>query len=160
MVEMQKQKGDVISLHTHLIVREDLLALYGFLTPEERDLYIMLLGVSGIGPRTALGIISALPYDRIISSIVNNQSEAFSNVPGIGKKTAQKIIIHMQGKVEGSEENFSFSKMDELNSQVLGALINLGYSVIEAQSAIQTIPSDSTLEIEERLRIALNYFNK
>ncbi len=148
-----------MSLFTHLIVREDLLALYGFKSIEERDFFLLLLGVEGIGPRIALGALSVLSPDAIRRAVVSEQPEIFSRVPGIGKKTSQKILIHLQGRVKASVGEGPFSAFDEINTQVLEALTSLGYSIIEAQSAIQALPKDAPEFVEDRLRLALQYFS-
>jgi Holliday junction DNA helicase RuvA len=91
--------GNIINLFTYLVVREDALTLYGFETREERDLYTLILSINGVGPKTALSIISTLSVDAIISAALANRDEVFCQVPGIGKKSAQKIIIYMHDKV-------------------------------------------------------------
>jgi|UniRef100_A0A7C4PSP0 Holliday junction DNA helicase RuvA len=150
--------GESISLFTHLVVREDLLALYGFATEAERDFFILLLGVNGIGPRIALSILSILSVDAIRRAVLSEQADLFSRVPGVGKKNAQKILLHLQGKIkgEGVELATGISSADEA---VLEALTSLGYSVVEAQMALQSIPRDTPEDVEERLRQALRYFN-
>ena len=153
------QPGSKVSLFTHLIVREDLLALYGFKSIEERDFFLLLLGVEGIGPRIALGALSVLSPDAIRRAVVSEQPEIFSRVPGIGKKTSQKILIHLQGRVKAGPGEGPISALDEINTQVLEALTSLGYSIIEAQSAIQALPADASESVEDRLRMALQYFS-
>ena len=150
--------GDQIQLHTHLVVREDLLALYGFETETEREFFIMLLGVNGVGPRIALAILSILSVDAIRRAVLSEQSEVFSRVPGVGKKNAQKILLHLQGKItgEGIELGVGVTDVDE---SVMEALTALGYSVVEAQAAIQAIPREAPGDVEERLSIALQYFS-
>ena len=152
--------GQIISLFTYLVVREDLLALYGFRTSEEKTFFLLLLGVEGIGPRIALGALSVLSPDAIRRAVVSEQPEIFSRVPGIGKKTAQKILIQLQGKVKASEGMESISPLDELDTQVMEALTTLGYSIVEAQAAVQAIPNSAPKDVEERLRMALQYFGK
>ena len=150
--------GDAVHLYTHLIVREDLLALYGFENRESRDFFNLLLGVNGIGPRLALSVLSTLSTDAIRRAVFHEQDEVFARVPGVGKKTAQKILLHMQDRIPvqaGLERVLAISDVD---SEVLGALTTLGYSIVEAQAAIQTIPRDAGQEVEERLRLALQYF--
>jgi holliday junction DNA helicase RuvA len=150
--------GDQTQLHTHLVVREDLLALYGFETETEREFFIMLLGVNGVGPRIALAILSILSVDAIRRAVLSEQPEVFSRVPGVGKKNAQKILLHLQGKItgEGIELGVGVTDVDE---SVMEALTALGYSVVEAQAAIQAIPREAPGDVEERLRIALQYFS-
>ncbi len=148
------------SFFTHLIVREDQLSLYGFETIEARDLFILLISVSGIGPRIGLAVLSALSPETIRRAITANQPEIFVKVPGIGKKTSQKIILDLQGKVQPLEPLEAISKMDEIDAEVLEALVALGYSIIEAQSALQYLPkADQEMDAEARLRQALGYFS-
>jgi len=150
--------GDELYLHTHLVVRQDLLSLYGFETREERELFLLLLSVDGIGPKSALNVLSVLSPDAIRRAIVHEQPEVFTRVPGLGKKTAQKILLQLQDRIPaitGLEPEMFTSDID---TEVLTALTTLGYSVVEAQAAIQSIPRETPLELETRLRLALQYF--
>ena len=151
--------GDVVFLHTSLIVRQDLLALYGFESRESKDLFNLLLTVNGIGPRLASSILSILTPDAILRAIFNEQADVFSRVPGVGKKTAQKILISLQGKIKAMEGLEAVSLLSDVDTEVMAALTALGYSVVEAQTAIQSIPRDAPADIEERLRLALQYFS-
>jgi len=151
--------GEKIFLHTHLVVREDSLTLYGFDTGEIRHFYTLMLGVNGIGPRTALSVLSILSPDAIRRAVVNEQADVFSRVPGVGRKTAQKILLHLQGRISGEGLLEPTSRMSDVEAEVLSALTALGYSVVEAQAAIQAIPRDAPQEVEERLRMALQYFS-
>lgn len=150
-----------VFLYTHLIVREDLLALYGFEGEQEREYFILLLGVNGVGPRLALSVISTLSVDAIRRAVASEQSEVFSRVPGVGKRTAQKVLLHLQDKLKsGDMLEMGISSVVGVDENVLEALTALGYSVVEAQSAIQSIPRDAPQDdVEERLRIALQYFS-
>jgi Holliday junction DNA helicase RuvA len=151
--------NDEIRLFTHLIVREDLLALYGFETNDERIYFKLLLGVNGIGPRTALAIISTLSVETIRKAVLSEQEEIFGRVPGVGKKSGQKIVLYLQGKIPAYSGVEEAAKMADVDGDVLDALTNLGYSIVEAQAAIQSIPHDTPQETEIRLRIALQYFS-
>ena len=155
----QAKMGDKIFLYTHLVVREDLLALYGFESMEERDLYSMFLGVSGIGPRTSMSIISTLNPDTIRRAILENQVDVFSRVPGIGKKSAAKILLQLQGKIPADVLQQGGLVSGDVDTRVFEALTSLGYSVVEAQSALRSIPKEASCEVEERLRLALKYFS-
>jgi Holliday junction DNA helicase RuvA len=150
--------GDAISLHTYLVVRQDALTLYGFEIKEEREFFILLLTVDGIGPRTALAVLSTLSTDTIRRAIFHEQPEVFSRVPGVGKKTAQKILLQLQDKIPALSGMELVSMLSDVDTEVLAALTTLGYSVVEAQTALQSIPRDSPSDVEERLRIALQYF--
>lgn len=152
---------DKVFLFTQLIVREDLLALYGFEIEQERDYFNLLLGVNGVGPRMALAILSTLSVDAIRRAIASEQSEVFARVPGVGKRTAQKILLHMQDRIKAGDvlEFAGAASLAGIDESVLEALTALGYSVVEAQTAIQSIPRDAPQDVEERLRIALQYFS-
>ena len=150
--------GDHISLHTYLQVRETELSLYGFEEQEELMIFESLLGVSGIGPKVALAILSTLTPDALRIAIANEEPGVVARVPGIGKRTAEKIVVELKGKLTPAESSLTTiaSTMDS-DTEVLEALTALGYSIVEAQRAIQQIPADVT-GIEERLRVALRQF--
>jgi len=148
--------GEEISLHTHLVVRADALTLYGFETPTERGLFAVLLGVNGVGPRLALAILSTLSPEAIRRAVFGEQAEIFQRVPGIGRKTAQKMLLHLQDRLEPSAKELSgIPALGDVDTEVLDALTALGYSVVEAQTALQRIPRDAPPDVETRLRLAL-----
>ena len=150
--------GEMIFLFTCLVVREDSLTLYGFETKDEKDLFLLLLSVNGVGPRLALAILSTLTTETIRRAVLSEQAEVFSRVPGIGKKTAQKILLQLQDRIPVTEGLEAVVGMTDIDSEVLAALTTLGYSVVESQAALQSIPRDTPQEIEIRLRLALQYF--
>jgi Holliday junction DNA helicase RuvA len=154
------QRGKAIGLHTYLAVRENDLSLYGFKSKEERQYFEHLLGVSGIGPRLALAALSTLEPNAIRRAVFNEQAEIFSQVPGIGKKTAQQILLHLKDKLPDAEGLEPLEAMAGADSEVLEALTSLGYSVVEAQAALQSLPKDAPEDVEERLKLALAYFSK
>jgi Holliday junction DNA helicase RuvA len=145
--------GRSVFLHTYLVVREDALALYGFSDVEEREIFGMLLGVSGVGPRLALAVISNLSLELLQSAIAGDQPDVLVQVPGIGRKTAEKIIIELKDRLD--VPLVLAEPPSAIDSDVLGALTALGYSLVEAQTAVQSVPSDAPDDLEERLRIAL-----
>jgi Holliday junction DNA helicase RuvA len=149
--------GERIFLYTHLVVREDALTLYGFETEQDQTYFNLLLGVNGVGPRIALAILSTMSVDMIRRAVLSEQADLFARVPGVGKKTAQKILLHLQGKVTGTLESLG-AQVSDIDSEVLDALTGLGYSVIEAQTAMQSIPRDAPKDLETRLRLALQFF--
>jgi holliday junction DNA helicase RuvA len=157
-VRSQYRPGERIQLHTHLVVREDALTLYGFEREDERAFFLLLLGVNGVGPRMALGVLSILSVDAVRRAVQNEQPEIFGRVPGVGKKTGQKIILHLQGKV-GEGLVFEGMPVTDIDTEVLEALTALGYSVVEGQAALQSIPRDTAQDVETRLRAALQYFS-
>lgn len=152
--------SDRVSLHTHFVVREESLTLFGFESEEEKEIFILLMGAQGVGPRTALAALSTLSVDAIRRAVFNEQSEVFSRVPGVGSKTAKKILLHLQGKVEAGEPSSGLiAGFIDVDSEVIDALTGLGYSIVEAQAAIQSLPKDASKNLEERLRQALQYFS-
>jgi holliday junction DNA helicase RuvA len=151
--------GDRIFLYTYLVVREEVLALYGFEREDEREVFYQLLGVNGVGPRIALAILSSLAVDTVRKAVISDQPALLSRVPGVGAKTAQKIILYLQGKIKADGRLMETMKIKDIDSEVLEALTGLGYSVIEAQSALQSIPKDTPEDLEVRLRLALQYFS-
>ena len=150
--------GDEINLFTYLVVREGSLTLYGYESSEERSLFEMLLGVNGVGPRLALAVLSSLSIDAIRMAIVHEQPEVLSSVPGVGKKTAQKILLQLQDKIQMVHGVEAVSVVSDVDAEVISALTTLGYSVVEAQSAVQSVPRDAPENVEDRLRLALQYF--
>jgi Holliday junction DNA helicase RuvA len=151
--------GETVFLHTYLVVREDALTLYGFETAEEREFFNLLIGVSGVGPRLALATLSTLNTDAIRRAVFAEQPEVFTRVPGIGKKSAQKILLHLQDRVQAVDGLDQTAALDDADTQVLEALVALGYSVVEAQAALQAIPRDAPDDVETRIRLALGYFS-
>jgi len=156
---LQCRPGARKVFHTYLVVREDRLSLYGFETMEERDLFIHLIGVAGVGPKTALATLSTLTSDAIRRAITGEQPEIFVRVPGIGKRTAQKIILDLQGQIKPLEPLEAISKIDEVDTEVMEALTTLGYSIVEAQAALQSLGKEKDSNAEERLLKALQYFS-
>jgi len=156
---LESRPGMRKAFHTYLVVREDQLALYGFETVEERDLFIHLIGVGGIGPKTALAALSTLSPEAVRRAITADQPEIFARVPGIGKKTAQKIILDLQGKIQPLDTLGGIAKMDDVDTEVMEALTALGYSIVEAQAALQYLGRDDDSDAETRLRKALQYFS-
>lgn len=150
--------GEAAFLFTYLVVREDSLTLYGFESQADRELYTVLLGVDGVGPKVALSVLSTLTPDAIQRAVFADESEILGRVPGVGKKTAQKMALHLKDKLKPADALARVAAMSDADSEVLAALTALGYSVVEAQSAIQSLPKDAPDDVEERLRIALQYF--
>lgn len=133
--------GDTLTAHTSLIVREDSMTLYGFTTAPERDLFELLLTVSGVGPKVALAILSTLSSDSLRNAVVADRPEILTRVPGIGKKTAQKILFELKDKLAGGGlDAVPVAAFNDVNSDVIDSLVALGYSIVEAQTAVQALP--------------------
>jgi Holliday junction DNA helicase RuvA len=152
--------GDAIFLYTHLIVRETELSLYGFESQADRDLFNLLIGVDGVGPKVALSVLSTMNIETVQRAIFGDEPELLSRVPGVGKKTAQKIGLYLKDRLKPIDTLASVAAMSDADSEVLAALTALGYSVVEAQSAVQSLPKDAPDDVEERLRLALQNFQR
>jgi len=150
--------GEIILLYTHLVVREDSLTLYGFEAQGDRELFNVLLGVDGVGPKVALSVLSSMTLDAVQRAVFADEADLLSRVPGVGKKTAQKMALHLKDKLKPTDSLAGVAAMSNTDSEVLAALTSLGYSVVEAQAAIQSISKDAPDDTEERLRLALGYF--
>ena len=150
--------GQEVTLHTHLHVRENELTLYGCSTEEELALFRLLLGVSGIGPKVALSILSSLPPDRLQAAIAQEDVATLARVPGIGPKTARKLVFDLKDKVAAVlPAGEPRPVLTEADADLIAALTSLGYSVVEAQEAIRHLPREA-LPLEERIRLSLAYF--
>ena len=150
--------GETIFLFTHLVVREDAFLLYGFESQGDRELFNILLGVDGVGPKVAMSVLSTMTIDASQRAVFGDEPDVLSRVPGVGKKTAQKIALHLKDKLKPGDGFSKLAAMSDADAEVLAALTALGYSVVEAQAAIQSIPKDSPDDTGERLRLALGYF--
>ena len=154
-----KRRGEAISLFTQLVVREDSLTLFGFQEQEEVSLFQELIRVNGVGPRLALETLSTHNPDVIKRAVLNKQEEIFAQVSGIGKKTAQKILLTLEDRISFTDAMVISPETAGINAEVQQALVTLGYSVLEAQAALQTLPDDAPMDLETRLTIALRFFS-
>lgn len=150
--------GRTAQLHTYLAVREDALTLYGFATEEQRSLFELLLGVNGVGPKVALSILGSLSPDILRRAVAHEQPEVFNRVSGVGKKTAEKIVFHLRDRVGKDVGLGAITSLSDRDTEVIAALTTLGYSLVEAQAALQSIAKDAPNDVEERVRLALRYF--
>ena len=146
-----------ITLYTHTYVREDTLDLYGFLSQSDLSLFELLLSVSGIGPKTALGVFSLGSSSEILGAISSGNVSFFSGVPRLGKKNAQKIIIELKNKV-GSSIELDLTGEALVNNDVVQALKAFGFSQKEALLALKDV--DQNLTTEDKVRLALKYLGK
>lgn len=150
--------NETVYLHTTLVVREDSLALYGFPGLSEREIFDILITVSGIGPKLALAILGTLSPDHLRNAVAGEQPDVLVRVPGVGKKMAQKIVLELKDKLAAGLEAIPAGTFSDVNADVLDTLVALGYSIVEAQTAIQALPPDAPEDVEERVRLALKYF--
>ncbi|MGC9399049.1 MAG: Holliday junction branch migration protein RuvA [Anaerolineae bacterium] len=149
------QIGHKVVLHTHLHVRENELALYGFESGESRTLFELLLGVNRVGPKVALSIMSTLTPDKLRQAIAGRQPEMLARASGVGRKTAEAIILHLKDKIDALAGPAPVMDVDE--ADVIAALTALGFSVVEAQRALQQVPQGEGLSVEEKIRRALTH---
>ncbi len=154
----QMNVGERVFLYTHFVIRQDAMSLYGFESQGDRELYSLLLSVNRVGPKLALAILSSLSPDTIKRAVFNEEYDILNRVPGVGKKTAQRIVLSLQDKLKPMDALEQVAAMSDTDGEVLAALTALGYSIVEAQTAIQSIPKDAPKNVEERLRLALGYF--
>ena len=138
--------GTEVHLHTHLHVREDALQLFGFSCREDRDLYLRLTGISGIGPRLALGILSGTTAERLRLAVESEDVAALARLPGLGKKTAAKVIFELKGRLPRSGAEEPAAAEDRLFGEALSALTNLGYRKAEAETALRAVAPLASLE--------------
>ena len=152
------ETGQEISFFTYLAVRENALDLYGFLHYEELELFELLLTISGIGPKGALGVLAQASPAEIKESIVAGESRLLVKVSGIGKKTAERIVLELKNKIGGLERNKGLTGMNNTDLEVLEALEALGYSIPEAREALKK--TDKELAVSEKIKQALKFLAK
>ena len=151
------QIGEPVRLHTSLQVREDSLTLYGFLTSDMRRAFVTLLGISGIGPRLALAIMSRFTPDSLALAVSTADTDAFGAVSGVGKKTASRIVLELKGKLDG---DWAISPdATAAGSDLIDALTALGYTANEAREAAMSLPRGGNEPLEEQVRLALQKFS-
>lgn len=155
------QVGQEFTLYTHLIVREDEMSLYGFSSAAEKELFLMLLSVSGVGPKVGLAILSTLGTLQTESAIANGDVKTLTKVPGVGKKTAQRSILELKDKFKDRVSNSENGDEEILlndqvaQSEAMETLLALGFSQEEAKKALQGIKEPQNLATEEQVRLAL-----
>lgn len=150
--------GREVKLYTHLHVREDNVALYGFASTEELSLFEILISVSGVGPKLGLALLSALDAEKLAMALATGNADLLMMVPGIGKKTSYRLILELKEKISTAWLPAPALGLAQENTEVLAALTSLGYSVAEATRAVASLPSSSSLSLEEKVKLALQYF--
>jgi holliday junction DNA helicase RuvA len=146
--------GEPVTLHTHLVVREDAHVLYGFATLEERSAFRKLIRISGVGARTALSVLSGLSVADLAQAVTLQDTARLTKVPGIGKKTAERLLLELKGKISDVEARPASGSAND----VLNALVGLGYSEKEALNAVKGLPAG--LAVTEGIRAALKALAK
>ena len=146
--------GQQITLQTHFVVREDAQLLYGFLTHEDRESFRILIKISGVGPKLAIGVLSGLSGDELASAVERDDVATLTRLPGIGKKTAERLIVELRGRMSSSGISTVNHVASPIEEAVLG-LIALGYKENEARKAIGRLPNDSEATPENLIRASL-----
>jgi Holliday junction DNA helicase RuvA len=151
-------EGSEISLLIHTHVREDTLALFGFMQPEEKRLFEKLLGISGIGPKLAITVLSGLPSERLIAAIHGQDHAMLTRIPGVGKKTAERIVLELKDKLDDLASPQAGGVSTPVSEDVLSALVNLGYPRATAQKSVEAAiarDSNAAAEFESLFRAAM-----
>jgi len=151
--------GERAQLYTHLHWREDNLTLYGFISQPELDLFKMLTSVNGIGPKVALAMLSHLSPEQLALAIASGNIDLLTQIPGVGKKTANRLVLELKSKLEKGWVGVS-SYLTQDNAEMVAALTNLGYSVTEATKAVANLPSSPDLSLEDKIKLALQHLAK
>ena len=142
--------GKTLTLHTHLILRDDGMHLYGFATEEERDLFLMLIGVQSVGPKVALAVLSGGPPRELLGAVAAGDTARLQAVPGIGKRTAERIIVELRDRVAGAlEEGLveALAETGDARSLARDGLVNLGYAPLEAEQLLEGLESGDAEEL-------------
>jgi len=148
--------GQVVHLHTYFQVREDVLALYGFQSPDDLALFEQLIGVSGVGPKLALAMLSSAPSEILRTAIASEKAENLTKIPGIGRKLAGRLILELRGKIV-SPEGGTRTVEPTPDADVTEALVGLGYSPADALAAVRSLGTTPPTDLEERIRQALRF---
>lgn len=148
--------GQRVQLRTHLHWKEDNIALYGFVSQQELDLFKMLISVSGIGPKVALTMLSNLNPEQLAIAIASGNVDLLTRMPGVGKKMASRLVLELQSKLEKGWTGES-TYLTQDSSEVVAALTSLGYSTSEVTQAVAALPSSPGLTLEEKIRLALKH---
>ncbi len=149
------RSGDEIILHTHLVVREDGMTLYGFLDAHEQRLFQILIGVSGVGPKVALALLSLMKADELSFAIASGNAATLARAPGVGQKLASRIVLDLRDKFTGAAP---IALPGVESEEVVAALMGLGYSQAEATDAVARSELPADAPVEEKVRLALAHF--
>lgn len=165
--------GREVTVYTYFQVREDAMSLYGFLNRQDRDMFRQLIGVNGVGPKAALGILSTMTPDDLRMAVVTGDAKAISRAPGIGPKTAQRLILDLKDKISmeevlgnlalpcdgGASAALGTASMGEAAKEAVQALVALGYSNMEANKAVKQVEVTETMTAEDVLKASLRYLS-
>jgi len=155
------EKGETVFFHTYTHVREDSLQLYGFLSEEERKVFTTLLGISGIGPKLGLAILSGMPVERFVDAVNRENIALLSTIPGLGGKTSARLVLELKGKLPSLHiGDAAYSKEGTVMEDAVSALVNLGYKKQLAEKAVEVSVKNGATAIEVMIREALNYLTE
>jgi Holliday junction DNA helicase RuvA len=148
--------GSEVSLHIHTHVREDQISLYAFLRPEEKQLFEKLISVNGIGPKLAITILSGMPADDMTGAIRSNDVARLTKIPGIGKKTAERMVLELRDKLPpiGTDQVHVLPSLSAVQEDVLSALVNLGYQRATAEKALSAVEKNGSFDAMFRTALA------
>jgi Holliday junction DNA helicase RuvA len=149
--------GSEVKLHTHLHLREDNATLYGFASTEELELFRVLIGISGLGPRLALAVLSAMDVESLAAAVATGNADLLTGIPGIGKKMANRLVLELKDKLGAGWAIAPAAQVAQENADVLAALTSLGYSVSEATRAVASLTREQEISLEDKVKLALGY---
>ncbi len=156
------EQGMEVSLHTHFHMREDGIALYGFLDEQDRNAFEQLIAVSGVGPKVALALLSVMDAPTLYKAVADEDVQRLGLAPGVGKRLASRLILELKGKLPTlpTAGAGSATPGNRIQAEVLEALLGLGYSPSEAQAALAKIPQDQAMTLEQQVTFALRSFSR
>ncbi len=156
------EPGEAIFVYTYTHVREDVLQLFGFLSEEERKVFVTLIGVNGIGPKLGLAILSGMPVQRFAEAVYNEDMPLLATIPGLGKKTAARLILELKGKLPSINIGgaYSSSRIVGIAGDAVSALVNLGYKKPLSEKAVETAVKSGANTIEDIIKEALKCFSE
>ncbi len=154
-------QGNTVFLHTYTHVREDVLQLFGFLSEEARNVFITLLGISGVGPKLGLAILSGMPVQKFVGAVQGEDVSMLSTIPGLGNKTAARLVLELKGKLPSlGDDGKQTSRVNSVSDDAISALMNLGYKRPISESAVERAVKDGSESIEDMIREALKYLTE
>jgi len=148
--------GERVKLYTHLHWKEDSISLYGFTSQQELDLFKMLITVDGVGPKAGLSMLSNMNPEQLALAIASGNVDILTQLPGIGKKTANRLVLELQSRLEKEWTGVS-TYLTEDSAEIVAALTNLGYSTSEASKAVTALSQSPDLTMEDKIKLALQY---
>ena len=167
VLEQLPKTGETVKIYTYFSVREDAMSLYGFLSRQDIEMFRQLIGVNGVGPKSALGILSSLSPDVLRMAVISGDAKAISKAPGVGNKTAQRIILDLKDKVKSEDildgiaepafGHTEISDVGEIGKEAVEALTALGYSASEASGVVKKVTITESMTAEDVLKAALKH---